>query len=143
MLLESSPLVRILVARKHHCLLLNRLGLCIILRLNGGNLLFLVDSDFLIQQAFVLDDVNVILHTFMLGQHNRRVLQSLNGKHLLLLAVVVAAKIHPLLAVELLLWLPIRAKMQFIIQRAEELLNESVRVLTVEVVRTCVPAAVV
>ena len=120
-----------------------RLGLGIFLRLNGGNLLFLVVSDLLIQQAFVLDDVNVVLHTFMLGQRIRRVLQSLNGKHLLLLAVVVTAKIHPLLAVELLLWLPIRAKMQFIIQRAEELLNESVRVLTVEVVRTCVPAAVV
>ena len=91
----------------------------------------------------MLNDVNVVLHTFMLGQHDGRVLQSLNGEHLLFLAVVVAAKIHPLLAIELLLWLPIRAKMQFIIQRTEELLNESVRVLAVEIVRTCVPATIV
>lgn len=54
-----------------------------------------------------------------------------------------AAEVHPLLALILLVGQTIRTAVQLVVQWAEQLLNEGVRVLAVQVVRTLVPAAVV
>jgi hypothetical protein len=57
--------------------------------------------------------------------------------------VVVAAKVEPLLALELLLRNSIWAKSQLVVQRAEKLLNKRVRVLAIEEFRALVPVSII
>ena len=54
-----------------------------------------------------------------------------------------AAEVHPLLALILLVGQTIRTAVQLVVQRAEQLLDERVRVLAVQVVGALVPAAIV
>ena len=57
--------------------------------------------------------------------------------------MIMAAEVHPLLTLVLLVGQTIRTAMQLVVQWTEQLLDESVRVLAVQVVGTLVPAAVV
>lgn len=90
----------------------------------------------------MVDDIDVVLHAFVFGQYLRRVAQRLYREVLLILRVIVATQIEPLFALELLVWHPIRTGPQLVIQWTEELLDECVRELAVQVVRTLLPAAI-
>ena len=54
-----------------------------------------------------------------------------------------AAEVHALLTLVLLVGQTIRTAVQLVVQWAEQLLDECVRVLAVQVVGTLIPAAVV
>ena len=57
--------------------------------------------------------------------------------------MIMAAEVHALLALVLLVRQTIRTALQLVVQRAEQLLDERVRVLAVQVVGTLIPAAIV
>lgn len=97
----------------------------------------------IVEKTFLIDDVNVVLHAFVLWQDLRWVPECLDRQVLLVLRMVVTAEIQSLLALELLFWDAIGAGTELVVQRTEELLNEGVRELTVKVVGALLPAAVV
>ena len=78
----------------------------------------------------------------MIWKHHRWIAQGFYREQLLLLAMIMAAEVHTLLAVELLLRHSIGTAVHLVVQRAVQLLDKRVAVLAVEVVGALVPAAV-
>ena len=72
----------------------------------------------------------------MIWKHYRWISQGLYREELLLLTMIMAAEVHALFAVELLLRKSIGTAVHLVVQRTEQLFDERMAILTVEVVGT-------
>lgn len=95
-----------------------------------------------LQQSLSFYYVEIVLHALVLWQNGRWILECSDSLHLLFFAVVVTAQVHSLLTVELLLWDAIRARVELVVERTEQLFNKGVAVLAVQVVRALVPVSI-